>query len=168
MMVRSCQCRIEGVVALLLVVALAACSTTSTVHKPVPPAVAQGQAYAYAFANSAGDEDPEGVARLDRLIHAGLLKAGLVATSGESRAGRVEVELTHYYVRSNAARFWAGILAGRDRIASRVTVRDERGAEIGSFDVETTNVSAWGGTQGLMEEHADEIVSRLGTDNAGR
>lgn|SRR5690606_660625 len=145
-----------------LMLALVACSTVSTVHQPLPYAAAQGQGYAYAFANSAGDDDPEGVARLDRLIHAGLLKAGLVAASGESPVGRVEVELTHYHVRSNAARFWAGILAGRDKIASRVTVHDAAGAEIGSFDVETTNVSAWGSTQGLMEEHADEIASRLG------
>ena len=144
----------------LLFLALAACSTTSTVEQPLPPQASQIHAYAYAFENNGGD-DLEGIAKLDRLIHANLLRAGLVAAAGATTDGSVEVELTHYYVRSNAARFLAGILAGRDKIVSKVTVRDAGGVEVGSFEVETTNLSAWGSTQGLMEEHADEIVARL-------
>ena len=144
--------------AALLFLALAACSTTSTVHQPVPPQATH--AYAYAFENNGGD-DLEGIAKLDRMIHARLLVAGLVAATGEPSAGRVQVELTHYYVRSNAARFLAGILAGRDKIVSQVTVLDEAGKLVGSFDTETTNLSAGGSTEGLMEQHADEIVARL-------
>ena len=146
--------------AAVLLLALAACSTTSTVYQPLPPQPSVGQAYAYAFENNGGD-DLEGIAKLDRMIHARLLTAGVVAATGEASAGRVEVDLTHYYVRSNAARFWAGIMAGRDKIVSRVTVLDEAGKETGSFEVETTNISAWGSTQGLMEKHVEEILAQL-------
>lgn len=143
----------------LLSLALAACSTTSTIDQPLPPQAPVAHVYSYAFENHNG-EDIEGIAKLDRAIHAQLLRAGMVAQTGEAADGRMRVELTHYYVRSNAARFWAGILAGRDKIASRVTLRDAAGTELGSFEVETTNLSAWGSTEGLMDRHAEEIAAR--------
>lgn len=146
--------------AALLCLLLAACSTTSTVYQPLPPQGETVHAYAYSFENNGGD-DPEGIAKLDRLIHARLLREGLVAGADADPDGSVNIDLTHYYVRSNAARFLAGIMAGRDKIVSRVTVLDAAGTEIGSFEVETTNMSAWGSTEGLMEKHAEEIVSRL-------
>jgi hypothetical protein len=150
------------VVIALLALALAACSTTSTVHQPLPPTASQVtvNAYAYAFENHGGD-DLEGIDKLDRLIQGRLLQAGIVAGMGEPSSGRVQVDLTHYYVRSNGARFWAGIMAGRDKIVSEVEVFDDAGKQVGSFEVETTNLSAWGTTEGLMEKHADEIVARL-------
>jgi hypothetical protein len=146
----------------LLALALAACSTTSTVHQPLPPTASQApaHAYAYAFENHGGD-DLEGIDKLDRLIQGRLLQAGIVAGMGEPSSGRVQVDLTHYYVRSNGARFWAGIMAGRDKIVSEVEVFDDAGRQVGSFEVETTNLSAWGTTEGLMEKHADEIVGWL-------
>lgn len=144
----------------LLCLLLAACSTTSTVYQPLARQGEAVHAYGYSFENNGGD-DLEGIAKLDRLIHGRLLREGLVAAAGAEPDGSVNIDLTHYYVRSNAARFWAGIMAGRDKIVSRVTVLDAGGTEIGSFEVETTNISAWGSTEGLMEKHAEEIVSRL-------
>jgi hypothetical protein len=141
----------------LLSLTLAACTTTSTVHQQ--PELSSNQAYAYAFENNGGD-DAEGIAELDRMIQGRLRQSGLLA-AGQAPGGKIDVELTHYYVRSNAARFWAGIMAGRDKIISQVTVHDAGGQEIGSFKVETTNITAWGTKGGLMERHADEIVARL-------
>lgn len=146
------------IAAALVFLALAACSTTSTVYQPLPSQTSALHDYAYSFQNNGGD-DLEGIAKLDRLIHSHLLRAGLVAAADQSPVGRVEIELTHYYVRSNAARFWAGIMAGRDKIVSQVRVLDDAGKQVGSFEVETTNISAWGSTEGLMEKHADEIVA---------
>lgn len=146
----------------LLGVALAACSTTSTVHQPLRAANGEvpSHAYAYVFENHGGD-DLEGIDRLDRLIQGRLLQAGLVAGMGKPSSGRVQVDLRHYYVRSNGARFWAGIMAGRDKIVSEVEVFDDAGKRVGSFEVETTNLSAWGTTEDLIGKHADEIVARL-------
>lgn len=146
----------------LLVLALGACTTTSTVQQPVAPA--QGRAYAFSFENSGGD-DLAGIASLARIIQGRLQAAGLLQAGGPPgagpAAGRVEVELTRFRMRSHAARAIAGILAGRDTIASRVTVLGPDGTPLGRFEVETTNLSAWGSAEGLMEQHADEIVARL-------
>lgn len=138
------------------VVLLAACSTTSTVHQPHrAPA---GQSYAYSFANQGGD-DHAGIARLDNVIQAHLREAGLI-TAGAAEQ-KIEVVVKHYYVRSNGARFWAGIMAGRDKIVSNVRVVGGDGTQVGNFDVETFNSTAWGTTDGLMQKHAEELVSRI-------
>lgn len=140
----------------LLLVLPSACATTSTVQQQ--HAQPRGQAYAYTFENNGGD-DLEGIAELARLIRQRLDDAGLLARDGAAD-GRVEVELTHYYVRSDTARFLAGIMAGRDRIASQVTIVDPSGRQVGRFEVDTTNLTAWGSKDGLMRKHADEIVAR--------
>lgn len=142
--------------ALLFCLVLGACSTTSTVRQA--PEVVAGRTYALAFVNEGGD-DVEGIAALERAIRSRLDAAGLLGESGD--ATRLEVTLTHYYVRSNGARFWAGIMAGRDKIISRVRIVGADGRQAGSFDVESTNSTAWGTTDGLHEKHAEEIVASL-------
>jgi hypothetical protein len=53
-------------------------------------------------------------------------------------------------------------MAGADNILSQVTVRDAAsGSVLGEFVVESKNPSAWGTSRGLIEEHADKIVSYL-------
>lgn len=141
----------------VLVLFLAACSTTSTVHQRHAPAAA-GQVYEYSFENQGGD-DAEGIARLDGVIQDRLRQAGLLGGAGAGQ--KIEVTLRHYYLRSNAGRFWAGIMAGRDKIISDVRIVGSDGAQGGSFQVETTNSTAWGSSDGLMQKHADEIVARM-------
>ena len=75
--------------------------------------------------------------------------------------GRVEVTVTHYYARSDGARAWTGIMAGRDKVASRVRVFDRGGKLVEEFEVENSNKTAFGSTAGLHEKHADAIVERL-------
>ena len=135
---------------------LAACSTTSTV--PQPPRLESNQTYAYSFDNQGGDNHAA-IARLDNVIQSRLRAEGLVRT-GEDNP-RIEVVLRHFYVRSNATRFWAGIMAGRDKIVSNIRVIGTDGSQIGNFDVETFNSTAWGSSEGLMERHAEEVVNRL-------
>lgn len=138
------------------ILVVTACSTTSTVHQA--PRLQPDQTYAYSFSNQGGD-DHEGIARLDAVIQSRLREARLIH-SGDANP-RIEVVLKHYYVRSNGARFWAGIMAGRDKIISNVRVIGSDGSQVGNFDVETFNSTAWGTTDGLMEKHADEIVFHL-------
>ena len=135
---------------------LAACSTSSMVHQ-AKPAEAKGP-YGYKFENYGGD-DQVGIANLDRLIKTTLRDAGVFVPGTE--APRIEITLTHFYVRSNGARFWAGVMAGRDKISSRVRIVDAAGTQIAYFEVESTNATALGSTGGLMEKHANEILSRL-------
>ena len=145
------------IVAFALLLSLAACTTTSTVRQPHAPVA--GQAYSVAFVSNAG-EDLAGIAGLVSVIRGRLRDAGMLATDA-GPGPRVEVVLKHYYVRADMVRAVAGMLAGRDRIASQVTVLDGNGTRVGRFDVETTNLSAWGSREALMDRHADEIVSRL-------
>lgn len=148
---------VRSLALLLCLAILAACSTTSIVHQAHAPRA--GQVYAYSFDNQGGD-DLEGIAELDRTIRSKLREAGLLAGSDEVPM-KIDIVLKHYYLRSNGARFWAGIMAGRDKIISQVRVLGADGSQAGSFEVETTNVSAWGTSGGLMEKHAEEIVARL-------
>lgn len=141
--------------AALLAASLAACSTTSTVHRP--HTVAAGQQYSYSFTNENGPDHASEVAELDRMIRHRLDDAGLLGNSDH----RIQVTLSHYYVRSNAKRFWAGIMAGRDKVSSTVQVFDASGTEVGRFDVESVNSTAMGSRETLLTEHAGEIVARL-------
>lgn len=154
---------IRSIALLAGVLFLAACSTTSQVYQPHTPVA--GQVYAYSFSNQGGD-DVAGITTLDAVIKKSLREAGLLGGGAGDR--KIEVVLTHYYVRSNGARFWAGIMAGRDKIISHVRIVGADGAQEGNFQVETTNTTAWGSTEGLMQKHADEIVARtLGRSTSG-
>ena len=154
---------IRSVALLACVLFLGACSTTSQVYQAHAPIA--GQVYAYSFSNQGGD-DHAGIATLDSVIQKTLREAGLLAGSAGDR--KIEVVLTHYYVRSNGARFWAGIMAGRDKIISNVRIVGTDGAQVGNFQVETTNTTAWGSSDGLMQKHADEIAARtLGRSTHG-
>lgn len=125
---------------------------------PAQDEPAAGRTYAYAFVNEGGD-DAEGIARLDSFIQQRLRDARLLADGKGD--GRVEVTVTHYYARSDGARAWAGIMAGRDKVASRVRVLDRAGNMLDEFEVENSNKTAFGSTAGLHEKHADAIVERL-------
>ncbi len=147
---------IRNLVLAAFILAATACSTTSTLHQA--PQLQAGQTYSYSFSNQSGD-NPEGIASLENVLQTRLREAGLLhAGAGNPK---IEVVLKHFYVRSNGARFWAGIMAGRDKIVSSVRVLGADGATIGNFDVETINVTAWGTTGGLMDRHAEEIVTKL-------
>lgn len=141
---------------LLVVLLLSACSTTSKVHQA--HSGLQSRSFDYQFTNRGGD-NAEGVAELSRVIQNQLLTNGFIDNG--SATGKIDVTLTHYYMRHGAARFLVGIMAGRDKVKSHVRVLDSSGATLAAFDVESTNTTAWGTTGGLHEKHAEQIVMRL-------
>ena len=51
--------------------------------------------------------------------------------------------------------------SGVDLGTAVVDVTAADGAQVGNFDVETFNSTAWGTTDGLMQKHAEELVARL-------
>jgi len=142
--------------AFVLFLSLAACSTTSTVLQA--PAASIAGPYGYVFENQGGD-DAAAIAELDRTIQRTLKDAGLFVPGTAGR--RIEVALTHFYLRSDGARFWAGAMAGRDKIISRVRVVEANGTQLASFEVTSTNATAAGSSGGLMEKHAEEILAQL-------
>ncbi|WP_158636414.1 DUF4410 domain-containing protein [Luteimonas marina] len=147
---------------LLLSVSLVAAFPAAHAQQDDP---APARSYAYAFSNQGGD-DADGIARLDSFIQQRLRDANLLATGDGRRAtgagdGKVEVTVTHYYARSDGARAWAGVMAGRDKVVSRVRVLDRGGKALDEFEVKSSNATAFGSTAGLHEKHADEIVARV-------
>jgi hypothetical protein len=150
----------ERILAIVCCLLLAACSTSSIALQPnTAPA---GLRYHYSLDNQAGADAPA-LAALDATLRTALSDAGLLA-DGDGSAGKVEVTLTHYRMRSGGARAWVGVMAGRDRIASRVRVLDAGGKQVAGFEIESTNATAFGSAEGLMEKHAQELVARLRGD----
>lgn len=147
---------IQRIALLLVVVLLSACSTTSRVHQA--HSGLQGKSFEYTFTNRGGDNE-EGIAELNRVVQNQLYTSGLI--NNGTAAGKIELTLTHYYMRHGAARALVGIMAGRDKVISHVRVLDAAGSQMAAFEVETTNSTAWGTTGGLHEKHAQEIVKRL-------
>lgn len=147
---------INRIALLLVVVLLSACSTTSRVHQA--HAGFQGQSFEYQFSNRGGD-NADGIAELSRVVQNQLQVSGLINNGAAS--GKIEITLTHYYMRHGAARALVGIMAGRDKIVSHVRVVDATGVQRAAFEVESTNSTAWGTTGGLHQKHAEEIALRL-------
>ncbi|WP_369940616.1 hypothetical protein [Xanthomonas medicagonis] len=144
--------------ALVGVMLIAGCSTNSVVrqtYKATAP-----ETYWYQIKGNE-DTDADSLGMFQRQLDEKLGEAHLRGSEGDARARKMTIIIEHYYMRSNGARFWAGIMAGRDKIKSRVEVAGEDGKTAARFDVESTNTSAWGTSEGLVGRHAEEIVERL-------
>lgn len=95
----------------------------------------------------------------DRLIE-GLSSNGLLAADTDDSARIVHVNVTNYTMRHGASRALLGIMAGRDKVLSSVTITDPKTNKVlSAFEVESTNSTAWGTSRGLLEDHADEVVA---------
>jgi hypothetical protein len=98
-------------------------------------------------------------AALEQFIKDKLAEAGLLASTPSGHL--LGVNVIYYRMRSDAERFWAGIFAGTDLIKSDVQVKAPGGEVLSEFEVETSNTSAWGVTEGYLADHAEKIVEVL-------
>lgn len=104
----------------------------------------------------------EGLKILRDRLTTQLSNSGLLAPTSDGSARTVEVVVTNYSLRHGAARAMLGIMAGADNLQSTVTIKDQTtGKTLAEFVVESKNPTAWGTSQGLIEEHADKIVETL-------
>lgn len=95
-------------------------------------------------------------ARLDsELSNSNLLAVGNNGTR------KIEIIFTNYYMRHGATRAAVGIMAGADKIATTVLIKDRSNSVISEFTVDSKNPSAWGSSRGLIEGHVDKIVNYL-------
>ena len=79
----------------------------------------------------------------------------------------IEITFTNYYMRHGATRSLAGIMAGSDNITTTVLIKDKaNGKVVGEIVVISKNPTAVGTAQGLIEGHADKIVSFIKTGKA--
>jgi hypothetical protein len=105
---------------------------------------------------------PEGIAILNSRLTTQLASNGLLGAASDPAARIVDVTVTNYYMRHGATRALVGIMAGSDNIQSTVKIKDQtNGNVLSEFAVESKNPTAWGTSQGLIEDHADQIVETL-------
>ncbi|GAA5218971.1 DUF4410 domain-containing protein [Corallincola platygyrae] len=85
-------------------------------------------------------------------------------SSANEATREVEITFTKYYMRHGAARALAGIMAGSDNITSTVVIKDSKdGKVLGKITVVSENPTATGSAKGLIEQHADKIISFIRT-----
>ena len=136
---------------------LAGCSTGAKVQTAYQ--LSEGDKLKVKVSTPAEAKD-EGMKIFRDRLDAQLAAKGLLAKSSDGSARTLDVTMTNYRMRHGAARGLAGIFAGTDNIQSTVKVRD--GAKVLSeFTVESKNATAWGTSRGMIEDHADQIVTTL-------
>ena len=112
--------------------------------------------------NTPPDASEEGMAIMRERLTSQLTANGMLAAMSDASNRAVEVNVTNYYMRHGATRFFAGGFAGADNIQSTVKVKDmTNGKVLSEFKVESKNPTAWGTSKGLIEDHADKIVAIL-------
>ena len=74
---------------------------------------------------------------------------------------KIDIKVIEFRMRSGVTRMMFGIFAGKDGIASEVSVRDSSQKVLGSSTVSTFNVMAVGGEEDIARMHAEEIARTL-------
>ncbi len=77
---------------------------------------------------------------------------------------KIEITFIDYKMRHGAARALVGFMAGADNISSIVVIKDAKSNEIISrLKVTSRNRAAVGTSKGLIEDHADKIITYIKT-----
>jgi hypothetical protein len=156
---------LRNFVLLFLVAALTACGSTSQVTQPVEPMTAVNAKFVVGKPVNAvpkeSDQPPEHfLAAVAGYVKNELEKGNRLAADGEP-ALTLEIKVTQYRMRSGFSRALFGVFAGKDGIASEVSVHDADGKVRGSATVSTYNVMAIGAEEDVARMHGEEIAKTL-------
>jgi hypothetical protein len=146
-------------------VLVAACGSTSQIRQPVEPVTAANAVFAVEKPVNAvpkdGDQPAEHfLSAVASYLKSELSKNGRLAKDGDD-ALKIDIKVTEFRMRSGVTRMMFGAFAGKDGIASEVSVRDGSGKVIGSSAVSTFNIMAVGGEEDIARMHAEEIAKTL-------
>ncbi|MGE5267510.1 MAG: DUF4410 domain-containing protein, partial [Deltaproteobacteria bacterium] len=124
-------------------VLVAACGSTSQIRQPVEPVSAATAVFTVEKPVNAvpkdSDQPPEHfLSAVASYLKSELAKNGRLAKEGDD-ALKIDIKVTEFRMRSGVSRMMFGILAGKDGIASDVSVRDSSQKVIGSSTVSTFN-----------------------------
>ena len=152
-------------VLLVASVLVAACGSTSQIRQPVEPVSAANAVFVVEKPVNAapkdGDQPPEHFLNaIASYLKTELEKSGRLAKEGDN-ALAIDIKVTEFRMRSGFTRGMFGMFAGKDGIASDVSVRDGAGKVIGNSTVSTYNVMAIGGEEDIARMHAEEIAKTL-------
>lgn len=146
-------------------VLIAACGSTSQIRQPVEPMSAATAVFTVEKPVNAvprdSDQPPEHfLGAVASYLKTELARNGRLAKEGDD-ALKIDIKVTEFRMRSGVSRMMFGILAGKDGIASEVSVRDNAQKVIGSSTVSTFNVMAVGSEEDIARMHAEEIAKTL-------
>jgi hypothetical protein len=146
-------------------VLVAACGSTSQIRQPVEPMSAATAVFTVEKPVNAVPKDSDQPAEhflgaITSYLRSELAKNGRLAKEGED-ALKIDIKVTEFRMRSGVSRMMFGIFAGKDGIASEVSVRDSSQKVLGSSTVSTYNVMAVGGEEDIARMHAEEIAKTL-------
>lgn len=146
------------VLAVFGLLSLAGCTTSALVRTPYH--MVQGNTFEIQL-HTPPDASEEGMTLLRNDLNTELASRSLLANAGSAGARVLDVNVTYYRMRPGAARALVGIMAGRDKIQSTITVKEHGGKVLSEYTVTSTNATAWGTAHGMIEKHAKEIVDTL-------
>lgn len=144
---------------------LAGCASSHVDKKPIEPVTGLSQVK-YSIKNIEDKSEkivPEHfLESIKGYLKAEMKKRNMLAEEELETNRDVVIQVTYYRMRSGFTRMMFGVMAGKDGVASTVTVLDAKtGEEIGASEVNTYNVLAVGGEQDVARMHAEEIANFL-------
>lgn len=150
---------------LALSVLVTACGSTSQIRQPVEPVSAATAVFSVEKPVNAVPKDSDQpaehfLAAVTSYLKSELAKNGRLAKEGDD-ALKIDIKVTEFRMRSGVTRMMFGLFAGKDGIASEVSVRDSAQRLLGSSTVSTFNVMAVGGEEDIARMHAEEIARTL-------
>lgn len=145
----------------LFVLLLSGCGATSNVIQKYQP----NQTYKLNYSLSAAPqvEVPDEVLKtMQNQIQKSLSEQNLLASEGDNKFHKADILFTHYRMRPDAARLLVGIMAGCDKINSKVTILDSNTKIIvGEAEFESNECAAWGVASQVIKAHVDKIANYL-------
>ncbi|MDQ7062553.1 MAG: hypothetical protein Q9M43_16125 [Sulfurimonas sp.] len=97
---------------------------------------------------------------INEQVKNGLIKRNLLY-SNETDFNNVEIRLTSYRMRPDAARLTVGILAGCDNIKSDIIIKNNENIIIGQSKIEFKECAAWGVSSQVITAYSKEVIKYL-------
>lgn len=145
----------------LFVLLLSGCAATSNVIQKYQP----DQTYKLNYSLSAAPEvevPDEVLKTMQNQIQKSLSEQNLLASEVDDKFHKAEILITHYRMRPDVARLLVGIMAGCDKIKSKVTISDSNTKKIiGEAEFESNVCAAWGVASQVIEAHIEKIANYL-------
>ena len=138
---------------------LSGCSTSMKIEEPYTPQKGSLLEYEILLENNISKQ---GLEIFRSRINQKLNERGRLANSPVEAKEKVEIKITEYRMRHGATRAMLGIFAGTDSMKSTVIIKDKKSnKKISEFQVQSGNATAWGTSRGMIQDHADQIVTYL-------
>ena len=145
--------------ALIAILAVAGCSSTTAVQDSIPLAERKPVSYAISYQTAVEDEWKQ---MFEVKLDDELDRVGLLAPDDAMGANQVSINFFVFRLRDNASREFGGLMAGTDEVKSEIVVHNSEGVEIGRSVVTTANASGWVTSSGFLEHHARDVAAFLG------